>query len=91
MNIYVGNLSVDITERDLKNAFREFGKVALVRIIKDRSTGDLTRFGFVEMPDKTEARDAIQRIKQIKGKRILVKKEDPNADYASAEARSLYL
>jgi RNA recognition motif-containing protein len=52
MNIYVGNLSYEITEEDLKQAFEGFGQVVSVNIIKDRYSGESRGFGFVEMSDK---------------------------------------
>jgi RNA recognition motif-containing protein len=59
MNIYAGNLSQEVTEDDLKTAFAVYGKVETVNIIKDKDTGRSKGFGFVEMPDDTEARSAI--------------------------------
>ena len=60
MNIYVGNLSFNVTEEELKEAFSEFGKVERVNIIKDRSSGRSKGFGFVDMPDSSEAEEAIK-------------------------------
>ncbi|MCK4602840.1 MAG: RNA-binding protein, partial [Phycisphaerae bacterium] len=54
MNIYVGNLSRETTEDDLRQAFEAFGQVESASVIKDRFTGESRGFGFVEMPDKTE-------------------------------------
>lgn len=59
MNIYVGNLSYDIKEADLRSAFEEFGAVESVNIIKDKFSGQSKGFGFVEMPSKTEGQSAI--------------------------------
>ena len=84
MNIYIGHLSSDITPEDLQKAFGEFGYVSFVQIVKDRVAEDSTRFGFVEMPNKAEACNAIRRITHIKGERISVKKADPNINYASS-------
>ena len=50
MNIYVGGLSYDVTETDLREAFEAFGAVASVNIIKDQFSGQSRGFGFVEMP-----------------------------------------
>jgi len=55
MNIYVGNLSREISEEDLREAFEVFGKVASVTVIKDKFSGESRGFGFVEMPAKAEA------------------------------------
>ena len=67
MNIYVGNLSSDATEDDLKKLFEEFGQVESANIIKDKFSGESRGFGFVEMPNKAEADEAI---KQADGKEI---------------------
>ena len=54
MNIYVGNLSYEVTEEDLKEAFEAFGAVETVKVIKDNYTDRSKGFGFVEMPSKAE-------------------------------------
>jgi len=59
MNIYVGNLSRETTEDDLRQAFEAFGQVESASVIKDRFTGESRGFGFVEMPSKDEAQAAI--------------------------------
>lgn len=59
MNIYVGNLSREVTEDELRQAFEPFGQVTSVNIIKDRYTGESRGFGFVEMATKSEAQAAI--------------------------------
>ena len=59
MNIYTGNLSYEVTEEDLKQAFEAFGEVESVRIIKDKYTNKSKGFGFVEMPDNADAQSAI--------------------------------
>lgn len=59
MNIYVGNLSREVTEDELRKAFEAFGQVTTVSIIKDRYSGESRGFGFVEMTTKSEAQAAI--------------------------------
>ncbi len=59
MNIYVGNLSREVTEEDLREAFEAFGKVTSVTVIKDKFSGESRGFGFVEMPAKAEAQSAM--------------------------------
>ncbi len=59
MNIYVGNLSYDVTEADLRAAFAAFGTVASVSIITDPYSGQSRGFGFVEVPSAAEAQAAI--------------------------------
>ena len=63
MNIYVGNLSRDVTEEELRKEFEAFGKVESVNIIKDRYSGQPKGFGFVEMATKAEAEAAITGLK----------------------------
>jgi RNA recognition motif-containing protein len=59
VNIYVGNLSRETTEDELRQAFEAFGQVTSVNIIKDRYSGESRGFGFVEMATKSEAEAAI--------------------------------
>jgi RNA recognition motif-containing protein len=59
VNIYVGNLSREVTEDELRKAFEAFGQVTSVSIIKDRYSGESRGFGFIEMATKTEAQAAI--------------------------------
>ena len=60
MNIYVGNLSFNTTESELKEAFERFGQVDSASIIMDRHTNQSRGFGFVEMTDAGEAKAAIE-------------------------------
>lgn len=59
--LYVGNLSYDTTEDDLRNLFAQAGTVASVALIKDRDTGRSKGFAFVEMSNQSEAEKAIQQ------------------------------
>jgi len=59
VNIYVGNLSREVAEDELRQAFEAFGQVTSVNIIKDRYSGESRGFGFVEMAAKSEAQAAI--------------------------------
>lgn len=59
MNIYIGNLSREVTEDELRKAFEAFGQVTSVNIIKDRYSNESRGFGFVEMATKAEAQAAI--------------------------------
>jgi RNA recognition motif-containing protein len=82
MNIYVGNLSREVTEQDLQQAFEAFGQVASVTIIKDKFTGESRGFGFVEMPASAEAQSAITGLnnKELKGKTLNVNEARPRSD-----------
>jgi RNA recognition motif-containing protein len=82
MNIYVGNLSNEVTEEDLKQAFEGFGQVVSVNIIKDRYSGESRGFGFVEMPAKAEAQSAIEGLngKELKGQMLKVSEARPRSE-----------
>ena len=82
MKIYVGNLSYEVTEEDLRLALEEFGQVESVTIIKDRDSGQSKGFGFVEMPSKTEAQSAIDGLNntELKGRTLNVNEARPRTD-----------
>jgi RNA recognition motif-containing protein len=79
MNIYVGNLSFSVTDESLTTMFSEFGKVESAKVIMDRYSGKSKGFGFVEMPDNSEADQAIKALngKQIDGRNIKVNQANP--------------
>jgi RNA recognition motif-containing protein len=85
MNIYVGNLSHDVTEEDLKEAFKAFGEVETVRLIKDNDTGRSKGFGFVEMSDNANAQSAIDGLndKELKGRALKVNTARPRTENRS--------
>jgi len=82
MNIYVGNLSRDVAEEDLRQAFEAFGKVESVTIIKDKFSAESRGFGFVEMPAKAEAQSAITGLngKELKGRPLKVSEARPRPE-----------
>ena len=82
MNIYVGNLSFNVTEDDLRQAFEGFGQVASASIIKDKFSGQSKGFGFVEMPSADEAKAAISGMngKEMKGRTLNVNEARPRTD-----------
>ena len=82
MNIYVGNLSYKVTEEDLREAFKVFGEVDTVKIIKDNYTGRSKGFGFVEMPAKAEAQSAIEGLngKDLKGRSLNINEARPRSE-----------
>ena len=82
MNIYIGNLSNEVTEEDLKQAFETFGEVESVKIIKDKYTNRSKGFGFVEMPSKAEGQSAIDGLngKELKGKALNVNEARPRTE-----------
>jgi RNA recognition motif-containing protein len=65
MNIYVGNLSWQTTEADIRQAFEAYGAVSSVAIITDKNTGESRGFGFVEMASQSEAQAAIQALNGV--------------------------
>jgi len=82
MNIYVGNLSHEVTEEDLRQAFEAFGQVESVNIIKDRYSGESRGFGFVEMSASAEAQSAIEGLndKELKGRMLKVSEARPRSE-----------
>ncbi|MDA7857970.1 RNA-binding protein [bacterium] len=82
MNIYVGNLSYEVTEEDLQGAFEAFGQITTVSIIKDKFSGRSKGFGFVEMASKEEAQAAITGLneKELKGRNLSVNEARPRND-----------
>jgi cold-inducible RNA-binding protein len=82
MNIYVGNLSRETTDDDLRQAFEAFGQVGSASVIKDRFTGESRGFGFVEMPSKDEAQAAITGMngKDLMGRALNVNEARPRTE-----------
>ena len=81
MNLYVGNLSYDISENQLRAEFEAFGAVSSVRMITDRETGRPKGFGFVEMEDQSSGLNAIDSLngREVMGRRIVVNEARPKA------------
>jgi len=84
MNLYVGNLPYRITEDQLQAAFEEFGRVASCTIIKDKVTGQSKGFGFLEMPERSEAEAAISNLngRDLMGRKINVNEARPRENRA---------
>jgi len=82
MNIYIGNLSRDVTEDDLRVAFSVYGKISGVKVIKDKFSGEPKGFGFVEMPVFKEARTAISNLNGtlLKGQELKVTEAHSNSN-----------
>ncbi len=81
MNIYVGNLSYNVSEDDLKTVFAEFGEVESVKIITDKFSGQSKGFGFVEMPNQDEAKAAMASLNgsDLKGRNLNVNEAKPRS------------
>jgi RNA recognition motif-containing protein len=79
MNIYVGNLSFDVDDRELQELFEEHGSVSSAKVITDRDTGRSKGFGFVDMPNGTEAQKAIAALgdREVDGRTIRVNEARP--------------
>jgi RNA recognition motif-containing protein len=82
MNIYVGNLPFSVTEDEVREQFAAFGQVDSVTLIKDKFTGQMRGFGFVEMPNPAEAQKAITGLngKDLKGRALAVNPARPREE-----------
>lgn len=82
MRIYVGNLPYSVTDDDLRDTFSEFGELASAEVVKDRFSGQSKGFGFVDMPDNTDASEAINALNDqpLKGRKLTVNEARPRAD-----------
>ncbi len=82
MNIYVGNLSPDVTDESVRKAFESFGEVTSAKVITDKYTGQSRGFAFVEMPGQNEAKTAIESLngKELQGKQMSVSEARPRKD-----------
>ena len=79
MNIYCGNIAYTTTEDDLRDLFSQHGEVSAVRVITDRDTGRSKGFGFVEMVDDGEAKQAIEALdgKDFMGRYVRINEARP--------------
>jgi RNA recognition motif-containing protein len=82
MNIYVGNLSYDATDEDLRETFSPFGEVSSASVIQDRESGRSRGFGFVEMPNSSEAQAAINALNgaDLHGRSLRVNEARPREE-----------
>ena len=78
MNIYVGQLPYSVTEEELREMFLQYGEVASLNLIMDRYSGQSKGFGFVEMPNNSEADQAIKGLNKsmLKGREIKVNQSE---------------
>ncbi|HXY75217.1 MAG TPA: RNA-binding protein [Dehalococcoidales bacterium] len=90
MKIYVGNLSYETKEEDLRSEFERFGKVESISVITDRETGRSKGFAFVEMPIVAEGQAAINALngKQIRERTLTVNAARPRTEGGSGGYRS---
>lgn len=82
MNIYCGNIAYDTGEDDLRDLFAQYGEVASVRVIKDRDTGRSKWFGFVDMDNDDEAKEAIEALneKDFMGRSLRINEARPREE-----------
>jgi RNA recognition motif-containing protein len=78
-NLFVGNLSYQTTDTDLEQAFSEYGTVERASVVRDRDTGQSRGFGFVEMPDRNQAEQAINGLngRELNGRALNVNEARP--------------
>jgi RNA recognition motif-containing protein len=84
MRIYIGNLKYSVTDEQLRDMFSEFGEVASADVIKDKFSGQSKGFGFVDMPNNSEADDAIKALNDTlqDGRKLTVNEARPRAERA---------
>jgi RNA recognition motif-containing protein len=84
-NIYVGNISYQTTEDDLRSAFATFGNIERVNIVTDRDTGQPRGFAFVEMTERESAEKAIAQLNgtDLQGRAITVNEARPKPSRGS--------
>ena len=82
MNIYVGNLSYDTDDQALREGFEKYGSVDSVNVILDKFSGRSKGFGFIEMPDNSEAQKALDELdgKELDGRNIKVNQAKPREE-----------
>jgi RNA recognition motif-containing protein len=82
VNIYVGNLSYEATQDDLRAAFEAHGQVSSVSIIMDKMTGRSRGFGFVEMPDASQGQAAVAtlNLQEVRGRAMTVNEAKPKTE-----------
>jgi len=82
MRIYVGNLAYSVTDEDLREAFGEYGDLASAEVIKDKFSGQSKGFGFVDMPNNSEADTAIKELNEsmFKGRKLTVNEARPRSE-----------
>lgn len=82
MNIYVGNLSHGVTDGELNAVFSEFGEVSSAKVIMNKHSGRSRGYGFVEMPNDSEANEAIKALDDspLQGRNIRVNQAKPRRE-----------
>ena len=81
MNMYIGNLNYNVRESDLRQVMEEYGTVESVKLIMDRNTNRSKGFAFVDMPEASEAQQAINKLNgaEYVGRQMVVKEALPRS------------
>ena len=92
MNIYIGQLPYSVNETELKDLFSKFGEIASINLIMDRYSGRPKGFGFIDMPNNSEADTAIKALNRsmFKGREIKVNQVQPQKKNKRSKRRSRY-
>jgi hypothetical protein len=90
INIYVGNLSYQVNNDELRQAFEQFGEVSFANVVIDKATGRSKGFGFVEMPDRAAGEEAIKQLNEqpLKGRNVRVNEARPRENQSPFPPRS---
>ena len=92
MQIYVGNMSYNTSEDNLKELFGQYGEVSSVKIITDRETGRAKGFGFITMDTDSEAKEAIEALhqKEYDGRTLTINEAKPREERPRREFNNRY-
>ena len=90
MNIYIGQLPYSVTEEELMEIFSEYGEIASLNLFKDRYSGQSKGFGFIDMPNNSEADKAIKALNKtmLKGREIKVNQAEERRKKSKFRRRS---
>ncbi|MBI4353401.1 MAG: RNA-binding protein [Candidatus Omnitrophica bacterium] len=90
MKLFVGNLSYEVTDEDLRQAFAPFGDIQSVTVVRDMYTQRSKGFGFVEMPARAQAETAMGQLNgtEVKGRPINVSEARPRPDSRGGRGQS---
>ena len=90
MNIYIGQLPYSVTEEELMEIFSEYGEIASLNLFKDRYSGQSKGFGFIDMPNNSEADKAIKGLNKtmLKGREIKVNQAEERRKKSKFRRRS---
>lgn len=89
MNIYIGQLPYSVSEDELREVFSEYGEIASLNLVKDRFSGQSKGFGFIDMPNNSEADKAIKALNKsmLSGREIKVNQAEERSKKSSFRKR----